>query len=180
LRTVLDDRLENEQSDIKDSTAFGLSLVSSESPEGSTNSPGSNRGVSLQPHIRQRLCEIYLQNVDPEFKVIHRPSLRDFLRDDKPYLDYEPDHQAPATLASAVYLAAVCTMNDAECQSLFSADKRTVIGEFQKETEGALAKADFVTTNDLAVLQAYVISLVSASTYRHTISPSRDTCLTST
>ncbi|OQD83589.1 hypothetical protein PENANT_c016G10563 [Penicillium antarcticum] len=108
LRTVLDDRLEHDNSDIKDSTGFGLSL------------------------------------------------------DDKPYLDYEPDHQAPATLASAVYLAAVCTIDDAECQSLFNADKRTVIAEFQKETEGALAKADFVTTNDLAVLQAYVISLLAA------------------
>ena len=162
MRTVLDDRLENDHSDIRDSTGFGLSLVSSESPEGSANSPHSNKGVFLQPHIRQRLCDIYLQNVDPVFKVIHRPSLRDFLRDDKPYLDYEPDHQAPATLASAVYLAAVCTIDDAECQSLFNADKRTVIAEFQKETEGALARADFVTTNDLAVLQAYVISLVSA------------------
>ncbi|KAJ6072971.1 hypothetical protein N7467_011056 [Penicillium canescens] len=162
LRTVLDDRLENDHSDIKDSTGFGLSLVSSESPEGSANSPHSNKGVFLQPHIRQRLCDIYLQNVDPVFKVIHRPSLRDFLRDEKPYLDYEPDHQAPATLASAVYLAAVCTIDDAECQSLFNADKRTVIAEFQKETEGALARADFVTTNDLAVLQAYVISLLAA------------------
>jgi hypothetical protein len=77
-------------------------------------------------------------------------------------LDYEPDHQAPATLAAAVYLAAVCTIDDTECQSLFNADKSTMIAEFQKETEGALARADFVTTNDLAVLQAYVISLVSA------------------
>jgi hypothetical protein len=84
-----------------------------------------------------------------------------FLKEGKPYLNYEQDHQAPATLASAVYLAAVCTIDSKECQALFHTDKKTIVAEFQKETEVALAKADFVTTNDVTVLQAYIISLVS-------------------
>ncbi|KAJ5081671.1 hypothetical protein NUU61_009935 [Penicillium alfredii] len=162
LRTVLDDRLENAQPDFSDPSGFGHSLVSSESPESTTNSPQSNRGITLLPSMRSKLCDIYLHNVDPLFKILHGPSLSAFLRDGRPYLDYEPEHQAPATLASAVYCAAVCTLSEEECLSLFAMEKRTVVADFQRETEAALARADFVTTNDVTVLQAYVLSLLAA------------------
>jgi hypothetical protein len=165
LRSVLEGRLENEDHNVKDTASgFGTSLVSSESPESSSNSPQANKPLNLQPKIRRRLCDIFFHNVDPLFKILHRPSIQAFLKDGKPYLDYEQDHQAPATLASAIYLCAVCTLNEVECQSMFNASKKIIVAEFQKETEVALARADFVTTNDLTVLQAYIISLVSTTT----------------
>jgi hypothetical protein len=104
-----------------------------------------------------------LRNADPVFKILHRPSLRAFLIDEEPYLDYEPDHQAPVTLAYAVYYVAVCTIDDPQCQVMFGLDKKTVSAELQRETEAALIKSDFVTTNDLTILQAYVLSLVSSN-----------------
>ncbi|KAI2717866.1 transcriptional regulator family: Fungal Specific TF [Penicillium roqueforti] len=163
LRSVLEDRLENENHDIKDSASgFGVSVLSSESPDSSSNSPQANSRLNLQPQIRHRLCDIFFRNVDPLFKILHRPSLQAFIRDGKPYLDYEQDHQAPATLASAIYLCAVCTLDEVESQSMFNTSKKIIVAEFQKETESALAKADFVTTNDLTVLQAYIISLLAA------------------
>jgi hypothetical protein len=162
LRSVLDGRLESEHPDPKDPAAiFGTSIVSSESPESSSNSLQSKRGLTLQPDLRHKLCDIFFHNVDPLFKILHRPSVQAFLQEGKPYLNYEQDHQAPATLASAVNLAAVCTLDNMECQRLFNTDKKTIVAEFQKESETALAKADFVTTNDVTVLQAYIISLVS-------------------
>ncbi|CAG8877567.1 unnamed protein product [Penicillium nalgiovense] len=163
LRSVLQGCIENEDHGVKDSASgFGTSLVSSESPESSSNSPQANRRLSLQPQIRHRLCDIFFRNVDPLFKILHRPSLQAFIKDGKPYLDYEQDHQAPATLASAIYLCAVCTLDEVECQSMFNTSKKIIVAEFQQETESALAKADFVTTNDLTVLQAYIISLLAA------------------
>ncbi|KAJ5452943.1 Transcription factor [Penicillium cf. griseofulvum] len=163
LRSVLEGRLENEDHNVKDTASgFGTSLVSSESPDSSLNSPQANKPLNLQPQIRRRLCDIFFHNVDPLFKILHRPSIQAFLKDGKPYLDYEQDHQAPATLASAIYLCAVCTLNEVECQSMFNASKKIIVTEFQKETEVALARADFVTTNDLTVLQAYIISLLAA------------------
>lgn len=101
--------------------------------------------------------------MDPLFKLLHRPSLRAFLHDDQPYLDYEHDHQAPTTLAFAVFSVAVCTIDDSQCQLLFGLDKKSAFADLQKETEAALVKADFITTNDLTVLQAFVLSLVSFS-----------------
>jgi hypothetical protein len=166
LRSVLDGRLESEHPESKDpATVFGTSIVSSESPESSSNFPQSKRGLVLQPDIRHKLCDIFFNNVDPLFKILHRPSVQAFLQEGKPYLNYEQDHQAPATLASAVNLAAVCTLDNQECQKLFNADKKTVVADFQKESESALAKSDFVTTNDVTVLQAYIISLVSEIPY---------------
>lgn len=66
-------------------------------------------------------------------------------------------------------------MDDSQCQLLFGVDKKTITADLQRETETALVKADFVTTNELTVLQAYVLSLVSdakmiivsQSLYRH-------------
>jgi hypothetical protein len=161
----LQGRIENEDHGVKDSASgFGTSLVSSESPEGLSSSPQASRRLYLQPQIRHRLCDIFFRNVDPLFKILHRPSLQAFIKDGKRYLDYEQDHQAPATLASAIYLCAVCTLDEMECQSMFNTSKKVIVAEFQQETESALAKADFVTTNDLTVLQAYIISLVSTTT----------------
>ncbi|CAG8932187.1 unnamed protein product [Penicillium salamii] len=163
LRSVLDGRLESEQPESKDPNAvFGTSIVSSESPESSSISLQSRKGFNLQPHIRHKLCDTFFHNVDPLFKILHRPSMQAFLKEDKPYLNYDMDHQAPATLASAVYLAAVCTLSNKEIQTLFNTDKKTIVAEFQKESEIALAKVDFVTTNDVTVLQAYIISLLAA------------------
>ncbi|KAJ5168720.1 uncharacterized protein N7482_004314 [Penicillium canariense] len=161
LRTVLDDRLENEE-EIRSQPGFGASFVGSESSESMSNSPQSYKGLSIPLQTRRQLCEIYLRNVDPVFKILHRPTLRAFLRDEQPYLDYEPDHHVPNTLALAVYYAAVCTIDDPQCQLLFGMDKKAVTADLQKETDAALSRADFVTTNELAVLQAYVLSLLAA------------------
>lgn len=152
---------EEEEEDAPSQPGFGASLVGSESSESMTGSPQSYKGLTISLYVRRQLCEIYLRNVDPVFKILHRPTLRTFLRDEQPYLDYEPDHPAPATLAWAVYYAAVCTIDDSQCQLLFGMDKKTITADLQKETEAALVKADFVTTNELTVLQAYVLSLVS-------------------
>ncbi|KAF7719692.1 Fungal Zn(2)-Cys(6) binuclear cluster domain-containing protein [Penicillium ucsense] len=165
LRTVLDDRLEYEQADEEEARnlhGFGASLVGSETSESMTGSPQSQRGLQIPPHVRRQLCEIYLRNVDPVFKILHRPSLRAYLCDEQPYLDYEQDHQAPVTLAWAVFYAAACTIDDAQCQLLFGMDKKPVTAELQRETEAGLVKSDFVTTNELTVLQAYVLSLLAA------------------
>ncbi|KAJ5899478.1 hypothetical protein N7495_004222 [Penicillium taxi] len=167
LRTVLDNRLEHDQTEYKTSSGFGTSLVGSEGTESALShstdsSPQSHKGVYISPDIRRTLCEIYIRNVDPLFKVLHRPSLCAFLCEDKPYLDYEQGHQAPATLAVAVYYAAVGTVDDAQCHLIFGTDKKTISAELQKDTEAALIKSDFVTTEDLTVLQAYVISLLAA------------------
>ena len=109
---------------------------------------------------QQHLCRIYLQYVDPIFKILHRPSVSAFLLEGKPYLDYDPGHPAPMALASAVCYAATSSLNEEDCLSSFEMSKEQMCALYQKQTEAKLHDADFITTNDLTVLQAYVLSLV--------------------
>lgn len=163
MRSVLDDRVEVEGTDYRVVSGIGDSLASTESPGSSSisASPQSVKGISIPAHTRRSLCEIYVRNVDPMFKILHRPSLQAFLLEDKPYLDYEPDHLVSNSLALAVYYAAVCTIDNSQCQLLFGTDQATISLDLQREVEASLVKMDIWTTNDLTVLQTFVISLVS-------------------
>lgn len=113
-----------------------------------------------QTQKQQHLCRIYLEYVDPIFKILHRPSVGAFLLEGKSYLDYEPGHPAPIALASAVCYAATSSLSEENCLSSFEMSKKQMCDLYQKQTEARLHDADFITTNDLTVLQAYVLSLV--------------------
>ncbi|PWY94983.1 hypothetical protein BO94DRAFT_507818 [Aspergillus sclerotioniger CBS 115572] len=110
---------------------------------------------------RQQLLQIYLSQVDPIVKIIHGPSLRAHLLEGKCYLNYGPWHPAPAALASAVYYAASCTLSPETCLSSFGTDKASLISKYQNESRYALERVDYVLTEDLTVLQAFVISLIA-------------------
>ncbi|KAB8211505.1 hypothetical protein BDV34DRAFT_219460 [Aspergillus parasiticus] len=110
---------------------------------------------------RQQLLYIYLTQVDPLVKILHRPSIQAHLLEGECYLNYEPWHPAPAALASAIYYAASCTVNQDICRSCFGMDKVSLITKYQKESTAALERADYLLTDDLTVLQAFVLSLIA-------------------
>ena len=76
------------------------------------------------------------------------------------YLDYEPGHPAPTALACAVCFIATCGLDERQCAELFGLSKGTMISAYEQETEAVLRRADFIISNDLTVLQAFVLSLV--------------------
>lgn len=117
--------------------------------------------LHTNPPLEQYLCHIYLTQVDPVFKILHRHSLRAFLVDGKPYLHYDLRHSAPEALKSSVYYAAACSTSEEQWRPAFSVTRESVIARYRKETEAALLKADYINTDDLTVLQAFVLSLVS-------------------
>lgn len=123
-------------------------------------------GVSWQPPttLCSRLCEVYLQRVDPLMKILHRPSLTKFMMDEECYLGYRAGHPASAALRSAVCYAAVCSMDEELLQSSFGSfgsSKKEVLTSYRSVCECALEKAQLVNTRDITVLQAFVLYLVS-------------------
>ncbi|RAL16344.1 Zn(II)2Cys6 transcription factor [Aspergillus homomorphus CBS 101889] len=120
---------------------------------------GEQSGTSS--YARQQLCRVFLERVDPVVKILHRPTLCAFLLEGKPYLDYELEHLAPTALASAVHYAASCSLLDDECTRAFGVSKASLVARYQREAELALGHADYLTTNDLTVLQAFVLFLVA-------------------
>ena len=126
----------------------------------SANAHG-RRATPVTKEIREQLCQVYLLRVDPVFKVLHGPSLRDHLLERKKYLNYDPGHPAVEALVSSVYYAATGSLSETQCLSLFAASQAAVITRYQAECEAALGRAGLVATEDLTVLQAFIIFLVS-------------------
>jgi hypothetical protein len=110
---------------------------------------------------RRILVEIFLHQVDPVLKILHRPSLCAYLLEGKPYLDYARGDPIPAALASAVFYMASSTLAEDQCLALLAETKEKVLTTYKNETKAALARVDFLVTNDVTVLQAFVLSLVS-------------------
>jgi hypothetical protein len=109
---------------------------------------------------RRQIMSIYVERVDSFLPIFHCPSLSDYLISRKPYLDYDVDHPAPAALAWAVRYLAISSISDEQCFQILGVDRQSLLARHQKTTQSALEKADYISTEDLTVLQAFVLFLV--------------------
>ncbi|KAF2757283.1 RPE65-domain-containing protein [Pseudovirgaria hyperparasitica] len=117
------------------------------------------------PWLHQNLCETFISNVDPVFKVLHRPSVAAHLIKGGLYLNYPPDSPAVEALDYAIYHAAVASLTAEQAMQTFGQAKNVVIKRYRLAVEAALSRADFVVTEDLTVLQAFVLYLVATRSY---------------
>lgn len=137
---------------------LGRSVSHTQNKESMTD-PGHTASSSL--HTRKTLLKIYFRQVDPIFKILHRPSLSAFIMEERPYLNYDRGHPAPMALASAISYLASSTLSEEQSIALFCESRETMITKYKNETKSALMKLDFLATNEMTVLQAFVLSLVS-------------------
>ena len=104
------------------------------------------------------LWDTYKQNVDPLVKVVHRPSIeRIFLK-----ASGMPNNvsKAEAALLYSIYLTALITLEPVQCEALFGTSKSFMTSHYRALTEKAMAKASFLTSSSVLVLQAFVMYLV--------------------
>ena len=125
------------------------------SPTSLLESPGDPT-----PHQLYNLCDIYLSNVDPVFKILHAPSLRRYLQEGAADLDCSPGARGLEALKYAVYYAATVSMTEGECRLRIGGDKAVLMAKYRAGTELALAKADLLNTVEMSTLQAMTIYLV--------------------
>ena len=104
------------------------------------------------------LWEVFKENVDPLVRVLHRPSIESMLIK----ASGKPNNlsRAAEALFFAIYLGAVVSLDSVQCGSLFHCTKEALINQYRMATEKALARAGFLTSSNLMVLQAFVIFLV--------------------
>lgn len=112
------------------------------------------------PLVVNSLCSMYLHNVDPVFKIVHGPTLSDFLQEGRPYLDYRPGHPATEALTFAVFYSAIASQEDSRCRERYGESKESLMARYRFGLEVALSRADFINTTDLTVLQAFLLYLV--------------------
>lgn len=129
---------------------------------------GLNNAATVSPLTFPRdkaligqLCRVYLQNVDPIIKILHRPTISGWMLEGDRYLGYPEEHTSVMALESAICYAAANTLTDNQCMAMFQMRKANIVSTHRKLCESAIERAGLLTTRDRIVLQAFVLYLVS-------------------
>ena len=129
-------------------------------------SPGHDRTLPHPPpHIIQLFWNKYEENVDPLIKMLHLPSTRAIfqaLKDDAASI---PKHHEP--LVFAIYYAAVTSLTCEESKEHTGEVKWQLQVRYRRYVERALAKEHFLSTEEIVVLQALVLFLLSLRRNEH-------------
>ncbi|KAJ5503438.1 Transcription factor [Penicillium fimorum] len=104
------------------------------------------------------LWEKYRENVAPLITIVHRPTAKNLFAG----AARNPDalDKNSEALVFAMYLCSIVSMNPDECLSQFGEERSTAVKRYRFATEQALAKAGFLNTQSLVLLQAAVLFLV--------------------
>ncbi|XXH06184.1 hypothetical protein Hte_012630 [Hypoxylon texense] len=112
------------------------------------------------------IWQVYQENVDPLVKILHVPSMNKTIRELRSNMnDISPGLEA---LMFAIYYASITSMEEEEVKVNFGADKGQLINKYRFATEQALAKANFLVTSELVVVQAFTLFLVLVRRYDDT------------
>lgn len=115
----------------------------------------------LQPdpiHIF-RLWQLYLDRVNPLFKILHVPSVQPLIMEAVNNMSTMPLHNQ-ALLFSIFGMASV-SMSAAECIQSLGMSRDAAIQKFNTGTKAALIKYSFLKNYNMTTLQAIILYLVS-------------------
>lgn len=112
------------------------------------------------------IWQVYQENVDPLVKILHVPTMSKTIRELRSNMNsISPGMEA---LMFAIYYASITSMEDTEVKVNFGAEKGQLINKYRFATEQALAKANFLVTSELVVVQAFTLFLVLVRRYDDT------------
>ncbi|TIA32784.1 hypothetical protein D6C79_09124 [Aureobasidium pullulans] len=124
-------------------------------------------GTLLDATDISRLVGVYFAQIDPITKMLHRPSVERLLLHGEKYLEISDAHSSADALQDAICYAAAGSMTDQKCQSLLGKSKSLLTEELCRACEKSLASANLISTSDTAILQAFVLYLVSLKFAQH-------------
>ena len=107
--------------------------------------------------------QLYKENCDRLVKVLHIPTIEPLILQ----AATQPNgiSKRLETLINAVFFSAVVSLSPAECLQFLGYEKQTLVRQYKYSTEQALARASFLETEEMMVLQAFVIFLTSLRTH---------------
>ncbi|PHH90412.1 hypothetical protein CDD83_3786 [Cordyceps sp. RAO-2017] len=116
---------------------------------------------ALDGWLASQLCLVYLRQVDPVVKILHRPSLSRWMLQGESYLGYPEGHASTTALEAAVCYAAASSMTEHQCRAMFSVAKVSVVAESRSACEAAIERSGLLATRDIVVVQAFVLYLIA-------------------
>ncbi|KAK9489924.1 fungal-specific transcription factor domain-containing protein [Lipomyces doorenjongii] len=114
------------------------------------------------------LTNTYFTNVDPIFKILHRPTTLSSIAAGTSNFSAPPNNGVIELLMLCMYFAAVTSLSPEECQQTYHQDSQTLLAKFRHGAELAFARENLLVTNEFAVLQAFVLYLVALRVHSKT------------
>ncbi|KAI1372459.1 hypothetical protein F4677DRAFT_263499 [Hypoxylon crocopeplum] len=112
-----------------------------------------------EPRCIFRFWQIFVEKVHPITKIVHAPTLQQRILEAS--WDTSRASKSLTAIMFAIYTLAVTPMSSDECQASFSETKDILLVRYRAATVRALLAADFLTTRELEVLQAFVLFLLA-------------------
>lgn len=146
--------------------------VADSTPASTQNAVGNHQGwvfgfssqnvdlLSLHPLPGQiqEYWETFKDRVDPLVKVLHIPSIEPTVLSAASHLsNLSKGFEA---LLFAIYYGATTSLNAADCAQKFGEEKSVLLARYRFAIQQALARANFLTTEEIVVLQAFVVFLI--------------------
>lgn len=152
----------NQSSDEDDAPSPGVQTQAHSSQQGFVFGFSSQSVdlLSLHPPPAQigSYWETYKDRVDPILKLIHIPTLEPTILSAANHL---PNlSKGFECLLFAVYYGATTSLSGRECLLKLGEEKSVLLSRYRFAVEQALARAGFLNTEELVVLQAFVIFLM--------------------
>jgi hypothetical protein len=104
---------------------------------------------------------MFITQVDPILKTLHSLSVERWLVRGEGYLQYPERHPSVQALQASICYVAASSLPEQQCQTMLQQDKSRVTEELCRACETALFNANLISTDDVTVLQAFVLYLVS-------------------
>lgn len=101
--------------------------------------------------------KIFKENVDPLIKIFHRPSTEKVVTAAAKSLDHLS--KPMEAMMFSIYFAAITSLSEAESVRLLGIEKQVALETYRFGFEQAMARADFLSTQELVVLQSFVLFL---------------------
>ncbi|KAK6070128.1 C6 transcription factor [Seiridium cupressi] len=118
--------------------------------------------------LASQLCGIYLDQVDPIIKILHRPSLSRWMMQGQTYMKYPDQHPSAVALAAAVCYSSANSMTEDQSRAIFNIEKSGMVADCRKACESAIEKSGLLTTRDITALQAFVLYLAARASAERT------------
>ena len=121
--------------------------------------------MALHPNslVIFRLWQIFLDNVNPLIKLLHAPTIQRRLLDTISHL--ENISKEWEALMFAIYLLAIQSITANECQLIMGESKSTLVRRYHSAARSALLRANFTSSIDLLLVQAFTLYLLAVRQY---------------
>ncbi len=123
------------------------------------NQPANLVHFHPPPSQVQTYWRLYLENCEVLFHIFHAPTTSKIV--DQAQADINGLNRSNELIMFAIYFATITTMSEEEVLTILGGDKALLHAQYQIAVQKALVNAGFLNTQDLAVLQALVLYLVS-------------------